>query len=66
MRHDETLSKDKVETVSSSWLNENEAWHNVATSAGGEVAPGRGNGGDDASWADVNLTEPKNKENPRG
>jgi hypothetical protein len=25
------------------------------------VAPGRGKGGDDASWADVNLTEPKIK-----
>jgi hypothetical protein len=28
--------------------------------------PGRGKGGDDASWPDVNLTEPKNKENTRG
>jgi hypothetical protein len=29
------------------------------TSAGGEAAPRRGNGGDDASWADANLTGPK-------
>jgi hypothetical protein len=27
----------------------------------GEVAPGRGKGEDDASWADVNLTGPKMK-----
>jgi hypothetical protein len=27
----------------------------VATSAGGEAASGRGNGGDGASWFDVNL-----------
>jgi hypothetical protein len=33
----------------------------VATSAGGEATPGREKGGDDTSWADVNLTEPKNK-----
>jgi hypothetical protein len=38
----------------------------MAMSAGGEVPPGRGKGGDDASWADANLTGPKNKENPRG
>jgi hypothetical protein len=37
-----------------------------ATLAGGETAPQRGKGGDDASWADVNLTGPKNKENPHG
>jgi hypothetical protein len=30
------------------------------------VAPGRGKGGDDASWADTNLTGPKNEENQRG
>jgi hypothetical protein len=29
------------------------------TSAGGEVASRRGNGGDDVSWVDVNLTEKK-------
>jgi hypothetical protein len=33
----------------------------VTTSVGGEVAPGKGKGGDDASWVDVNLTGPKNK-----
>jgi hypothetical protein len=38
----------------------------VKTSARGEVAPGRGKEGDDASWADVNLTGPKNEENPCG
>jgi hypothetical protein len=35
-------------------------WHDgVVMSAGGEVAPGRGKGGDDASWADANFTRPK-------
>jgi hypothetical protein len=38
----------------------------VMMSAGGEVALGRGKRGDDASWADVNLTGPKSKENPCG
>jgi hypothetical protein len=33
----------------------------VTTSAGGETAPGRGNRGDNASWADMNFTGPKNK-----
>jgi hypothetical protein len=37
----------------------------VTTLARGEVAPGSGKGGDDPSSADANLTEPKNKENPR-
>jgi hypothetical protein len=32
----------------------------------GETALGKGMGGDDASWANVNLTEPKNKKNPHG
>jgi hypothetical protein len=36
------------------------------TSARGEMAPGRGKVGDDASWVDANLTGPKNKENPHG
>jgi hypothetical protein len=35
----------------------------MATSAGGEVTPMMGKEGDDASWADMNLTGPKNKEN---
>jgi hypothetical protein len=30
-------------------------------SAGVELASGRAKGGDDASWAYVNLTKPKNK-----
>jgi hypothetical protein len=37
----------------------------VATSVRGEAAPGRGKGGDDISWANANLTRPKNKENSR-
>jgi hypothetical protein len=37
----------------------------VVTSAGGEAPPGRGKGGDDASWADANLTGPKSKKNSR-
>jgi hypothetical protein len=37
----------------------------VATSVGGEVASERGNGGDDTSWTDTNLTGPKNEENLR-
>jgi hypothetical protein len=35
----------------------------VATSAGGEAAPKRGKGGDDASWADPNFKGLKNEEN---
>jgi hypothetical protein len=35
-------------------------------SAGGDVAPERGKGGDDASWADTNLIGLKNKENSHG
>jgi hypothetical protein len=35
------------------------------TSARGEAAPGKGMGGDDASWVDANLTGLKNEENPR-
>jgi hypothetical protein len=35
-------------------------------SVGGVAASGRGEGGDDASWADVNLTEQKNEENQHG
>jgi hypothetical protein len=30
-------------------------------SVGGEVAPGRGKGGDDVSWADANLIGLKNE-----
>jgi hypothetical protein len=35
-------------------------------SAEGQAPPERGKGGDDVSWADVNLTGPKNKEKPHG
>jgi hypothetical protein len=38
----------------------------VTTSVGGEVAPGKGKGGDDTSWVDVNLTGSKNKKKSRG
>jgi hypothetical protein len=31
-------------------------------SLGGEATPGKGKGGDDASWTDANLTEMKNEE----
>jgi hypothetical protein len=42
-------------------------WHgSVVTSAGGEVAPQRGKGGDDTSWVDATLIGTKNEENPRG
>jgi hypothetical protein len=43
------------------------AWcDGVVTFAGGEAASGRGKGGDNIGWADVNLTGPKNEENSRG
>jgi hypothetical protein len=35
-------------------------------STGGETTPGRGKGGGDVSWADANLTRPKNEENTHG
>jgi hypothetical protein len=38
----------------------------VVASAGGEAAPEIGKGRDDVSWADANLTGPKNEENARG
>jgi hypothetical protein len=38
----------------------------VTTSAGGDAALGRGKGGDDANWDDMNLTGPKSEENTRG
>jgi hypothetical protein len=42
-------------------------WHaSVMTLAGGEAALERGKGGDDISWADVNLTGQKIEENSRG
>jgi hypothetical protein len=36
----------------------------VMMSVGGEVTLRRGKGGDDVSLTDMNLTKPKNKENP--
>jgi hypothetical protein len=43
------------------------AWcDGVVTFAGGEAASGRGKGGDNTGWADVNLTGPKNEENSQG
>jgi hypothetical protein len=33
----------------------------VTTSARGDAPAGRGKGGDDASWADMDLIGPKNK-----
>jgi hypothetical protein len=50
---DEELSKDEAEAQSGG----------VATSVGGDVASGRGKRGNDVSWANVNLTRPKNEEN---
>jgi hypothetical protein len=39
-------------------------WRNgVMTSVGGEMAPKRKKGGDDATWPDANLTGLKNEEN---
>jgi hypothetical protein len=38
----------------------------VASSAVREAALGREKGGDDVSWVNVNLTGPKNEDNPRG
>jgi hypothetical protein len=38
----------------------------VTTSARGEARWERGKGGYDASWAAMNLSGSKNKENPRG
>jgi hypothetical protein len=38
----------------------------MGMSAGGEAAPGRLKGADDASWTDTNFTGPKNKENSCG
>jgi hypothetical protein len=62
---DEVLPKDKPKASSSSWLHGKEEQHGVATSVGGEVAPGRGKRGYDASWANVDLIGPKNEESPR-
>jgi hypothetical protein len=52
-----------------SWLAQWEGsmtWRGgVTTLAGGEAAPGRRKGGDDASLADTNHTRLKNEENSR-
>jgi hypothetical protein len=59
-------SENEAETASSSWLHGKEESHGMATSARGATAPEREKGGDDVSWANVNLTGLKNKENPHG
>jgi hypothetical protein len=59
------LLEDEAEVSSLSWLHGKEACHGVTTSAGGEAAPRMRMGGDDFSWANANLTGPKNKKNPR-
>jgi hypothetical protein len=56
----------RSELVWAQWEGSVIRCNGVATSARGEAAPERGKRGDDASWADMNLTAPKNKENPRG
>jgi hypothetical protein len=38
----------------------------IAMSVRGEALPERKKGGYDASWADANLTRPKNEENSHG
>jgi hypothetical protein len=38
----------------------------MTTSTGGEAPQGRGKGGDDASWTNVNFIGPKIEENPHG
>jgi hypothetical protein len=38
----------------------------MVTSVRGEAALGREKGGDNVSWADMNLTGSKNKKNPHG
>jgi hypothetical protein len=57
------LLKDEAKATSSSWLNGKSVTRrgNVTTSIGGEAAPKRGKRGDDASWTNANLTEPKMK-----
>jgi hypothetical protein len=55
-----------IELVLIQWEGSMTQRGDVTTSAGGDVAPRRGIGGNDASWADTNFTGPKNKENPRG
>jgi hypothetical protein len=53
------------ELVLAPWVGSMTWCGGVATLARGEAALGREKGGDNASWADVNLTRPKIKENPR-
>jgi hypothetical protein len=69
MGHDEALSEDEVDAGSSCWLYGKEMWHDAAAwwyvgrRRGGTE---EGKGGDNASWADANLTRSKNKKKSRG
>jgi hypothetical protein len=55
-----------IELVLAAWEG-SATWHDiVATLVGGEAIPERGKGGENASWAEANLTGVKNKENSRG
>jgi hypothetical protein len=65
-RLDKALTEGVAKATSLSWLNEKKVWYSMTTSVGWEVALRRGKEGDDASWADTNLTGSKNKENSRG
>jgi hypothetical protein len=46
------------------WEVSTTRYDDVATPTGGEVAPERRKRGDNACWADANIIELKNKENP--
>jgi hypothetical protein len=54
------------EFVLAQWEGSVTRHSSVMTSTGGDATSGRGNGGNDVSWADANLTGPKNEENSRG
>jgi hypothetical protein len=58
-QREEALPKYEADEASSSWLYGKKARHNVATSTGGEMTPGRQKGRDNASWVDANFTGPK-------
>jgi hypothetical protein len=60
------LLEDEADVLSLSWLHGKEACHDVTTSTRGETTPRMRMGGDDFSWANANLTGPKNKKNPCG
>jgi hypothetical protein len=48
------------------WEGSVTRYDNVVMSDGGDAAPEREKGGDNTSWANANLIEPKNEENPHG